>query len=324
MKQAITLAICILASQLLFCQNNDTYPTREEVRHYKIQYDFGDRVTNLYKMTYTTKVNRSLDDNSTKSYERTIELFISYWRPTSPTDGFAEVKTTLDSIHYLYKGDTTNIVWSSQDDDFFIPDVTDFDNVFAIMGREFYTTISPYFEVAKIESESLTEARDNIDKMSDSILQYIWKKANTDDNLIFLTDMNKGVVHSGRYAVDSTWRTKFTIPIEGVRYTCDTATVLFEKYDGKDFYFKADIPKMYPNTVDYTNVIGLNRILVPVDSKSYSTGYWEMCISPRGLVRTANGTFTTKAIAEYNKHKWTDDITTEIKFEFISNKRWVE
>jgi len=296
---------------------------REESRQYRIQYDFQERTIYTYKMNYTTTVKRTFADNTTKNFERKVEVYLTFWRPSALSEGFAEIRTSLDSFNYEYKDENNSVRWSTQSNENPIPGNPDFDVVFPILGRSFFTTISPYFDVAKIEGKYLDEARDNIREMSDTTLRQIWLKANSNENLKFYADMNKSVLRSGRFAIDSAWNMRFTIPIEGIRYTCDTATVKFYLYDGKNFHIKAEMPKMMPNLNDNASVIGMNREILSVDSTSYSSGFWDISVSPRGMLNTAIGKFTTKTnSATSGNLKFSDEIITEIKYEMLGTQRW--
>jgi hypothetical protein len=115
---------------------------------------------------------------------------------------------------------------------------------------------------------------------------------------------------------------QFTIPIEGIRYTCDTATVKFYLYDGKNYNVKAEMLKMYPNLLDSSSVIGMNRDILPVDSSSFASGFWDVSVSPRGMLDKVNGVFFTKTNSEKSGLKFSDEIKTQIKYEFIKSERF--
>jgi hypothetical protein len=263
---ALILIIVFISSAILNSQ------TRNANREYKLQYGFGEKILTTYKMTYTINVTRTYKDDKTKNFYRKIELYLSYWRPSANKDGFAEVRTVFDSVIYEYRVDKEIYQWSSHNYDDILTNADFLSVVFPIVGRAYYTTISPYFDVAKIEGEFLTEHREHIQKLSDTLIRAINSKANSDMNLLFYSDMNKDVIKNGRFAVDSTWQSKFTIPIEGIRYTSDTAATTFYLYDGKNFYVKAEMKDMYPNTDDRNCVIGIDKTMLSVDSTSKSEG----------------------------------------------------
>ena len=312
------MLLLLVSSSVIFAQ-----ATKEESRQYRIQYDFAERTFFSYKMTYTTTVTRTFADNTTKNFERNVEVYLTFWRPSALSDGFAEVRTSLDSFNYEYKDESGIVKWSTQNSNYKIPGNPDFDLVFPILGRSFFTTISPYFDVAKIEGKILEESRNAIKEMQDTILRKIWQKANADENLKFYVDMNKSVLSSGRFAIDSAWKMRFTIPIEGIRYTCDTATVKFYLYDGRNFHVKAEMPKMTPNINDNASVIGMNRDILSVDSTSYSSGFWDISVTPRGMINTVKGEFLTKTNSiTSSKLKFSDEIKTEIKYEMLGMQRW--
>jgi hypothetical protein len=300
----------------------EDYSPRVEMREYKMQYNFAENVDYLYKMNVKTEVVRTFSDNTTQKYEREMEIHISFRRPSGLEDGFAKIWVGYDSILYKFSDGKYNAKWFSHNDDDRDPKVADFDIVFPIMGSSYISIISPYFEVAKIEGIALEESRTRTEKITDSVNYKIWKKYLSDDNLNFYSDMNKNVIRNGRFALDSTWIMRFTIPIEGIRYTCDTATVKFYLYDGKNFHIKAEMPKMYANTNDSATVIGLDRNILPVDTTSFSSGFWDISVSPRGMINTVEGEFSTKANMRLNKTEFSDAIKTKIKYEYVSSKRW--
>ena len=319
-KLVLALVLLIAGTSIIFAQTSRA--TREESRQYRIQYGFTERVSHTYKMTYSTKVKRTFTDNTTQNFERKVEVYLSFWRPSALTDGFAEVRAGLDSISYEYKDANSTVRWFSQSNTDNLPGNPDYDVVFPILGRMFFKTISPYFDVAKIEGKILEEGRDDINKMSDTVLRRIWQKANSDDNLKFYADMNRSVLKNGRFAIDSTWKMRFSIPIEGIRYTCDTATVKFYLYDGKNFHIKAEMTQMSPNLNDSASVIGMNRDILPVDSTSSSAGFWDISVSPRGTLNTVKAEFITKTNSVINNMQFSDEIKTDIKYELLGTQRW--
>ncbi|MPM40709.1 hypothetical protein SDC9_87357 [bioreactor metagenome] len=328
-KIFFSLFLMFISPCFLFSQQNTTSKktttssSREELRQYRIQYDFAEKTFYKYKMTYKTIVKRTFADAKVENFERDMTVYLSFRRPSGLKDGFAELRTNLDSIIYKFTDGKKSYKWSSQADDDPIPPNPDFDIVFSIIGHSLDMTISPYFEVAKIEGEQLDDLRETIDKMEDTARRWIWWKANTDEYLKFYMDMNKNVLRSGRFAIDSTWKMKFSIPIEGVKYSCDTTNVKFYLYDGKNFNVKAEMPKMYPNLTDSSTIIGLaNDVVVPVDSTSSSAGYWDVSVSPRGMLNTAQGIFTTKRNYPNSTLNFSDEIKTDIKYEFLGVIRW--
>jgi hypothetical protein len=323
----LSLTAVLFSSQIVLSQTSqndkpDVSYNREGGRQYKFLYDFSPKTKFNFKLTYNTLVTRTFSDKTTKTFERDMVLFFSYWQPSPTKEGFSEISVGLDSIKYNYSDGKKTYSWATVSDNDDIPSNYDFDNVFPLVGRFFDVTLSPYFEMAKIEGKILDEVRSGIEKMGDTTLRKIWRKANADENFFFLIDMNKNVYKSGRFEIDSTWKMKFTIPIEGIRYTCDTAKVKFYSYDGKYYNVKAEMPRMYPNLKDSNTVMGMDRVILPVDSTSFSTGFWDMSISPRGLPNLINGSFTTTTNSSVNEQQFSDIINTTIKYEFLSLLRW--
>jgi len=318
----LTLICFIVLSEIVFAQN--TAPLREEIRQYKIQYGYQEKVFTTYKMFCSTTIER-IDElnNNIKVFNKEIEVYLNFFRPSDLQEGFAEIKTIFDSIIYRYNVENNKYKWSSNAvaDEF--PQCEDYLNlVLPILGRIYNTTISPYFEVAKIDGERLIEKRDEIDNISNPFTKAVWEKANSDDNLLFYSDMNKNVLRNGRFAIDSTWKMRFEIPIEGIRYICDTADVKFYLYDGKNFNIKAEMPSMYPNTNDSACVIGVSNVMLKVDSASNSKGYWDVAVSPRGMIDKVIGKFETTVNYLDENIKFTDKITTNIKYEFLKTLKW--
>ncbi len=321
-KLTLTLISFLLLNGIIFAQNAPSQ--REEVRQYKIQYDFQERVIFSYKMTCSTTIERTNSDNTKQTFNREVVVFLNYYRPSSLINGFAEVRTIFDSVTYRYDDGKTQYKWSSAGDDKF-PECDDFMNVFfALPGKYYFTTISPYFEVAKIESERLDEMRKDIEKIENPFYKATWEKVSSDDNLNFYSDMNKNVIRAGRFAIDSTWKMKFTIPIEGIRFTCDTADVKFYLYDGKNFNIKAEMPTMYPNSNDSACVIGITNVMLKMDSTSNSKGFWDIAVSPRGMINKVIGNFETNANYIIKNAKISDKITTNIKYEFLNTLRYAD
>ena len=312
----------LLLNEIILVQN--VFSQSDGVRQYKIQYDFQERIFFSYKMTCSTTIERTNSDSDKQIFNREIVVFLNYYRPSALNNGFAEVRTIFDSINYRYDDGKSQYKWSSVGDDK-IPACDDFMNlVFPIVGRYYFTTISPYFEVAKIGSERLDEKRSSNENITSPFHRATWEKANSDDNLNFYSDMNKNVVRPGRFSIDSTWKMKFTIPIEGIKFSCDTATVKFYLYDGKNFNIKAEMPKMYPNTEDSACVIGISNVMLKMDSTSDSKGFWDIAVTPRGMINKIVSQFETNAIHIINGEKISDKITTNIKYEFLNTLRYAD
>jgi hypothetical protein len=323
-KIAVILIYFILSSKINYAQS--AAPSREEMRQYKIQYGFQEKVVTTYKMSCSTKIERTDADNKIQIFNREIEVYLNFYRPSRLENGFAEIRTIYDSITYKYDDGKNRYKWSSStgaNDPF--PKVDDYFNlIFPMVGRTYNTTISPYFEVAKIEGERLDEKRNEIDSIPNAFTKAVWGKANSDDNLIFYSDMNKNVIRSGRFAIDSAWKMVFTIPIEGIRYTCDTADVKFYLYDGKNFNIKAEMKEMYPNSNDSACVIEISNKMLKASPTNNSKGFWDIAISPRGLVNKVIGQFETDANYSVDDTEFKDKITTNIKYEFLSTLRWAD
>ena len=320
-KLSLTLIYFLLLSGICYISSNAQ--TREESRQYRIQFGFQERVITTYKMTYATVIERTDEYNKSKLFNRVVEVYLSYYRPSGLVNGFAEVRTIYDSVIYRYDDGENQYKWSSASNVDKFPKCDDYLNlIFPILGRHYFTTISPYFEVAKIESNRLSEKRADIDSIPNPFTKAVWEKANSDEMLIFYSDMNKNVIRGGRFAIDSTWKMPFEIPIEGIRYTCDTANVKFYLYDGKNFNIKAEMPTMYPNTNDSTCIMGISNLMSKVDSTSHSKGFWDVAVSPRGVLDKVIGQFETVANYSINSNKFTDKITTNIKYEFLNTVSW--
>jgi hypothetical protein len=322
----VTLFMILMVVSSVAAQSNTEAPKQNSTAslQYKMQYAFAMKTKYFYKFTCSTQVHRVYEgagDGDSKDFTRIVDVYVTFWQPSSTQEGFAEVRTYFDSLHYNYICSDTNVKWSSAQSDF-IPNNADFDYYFPVVGRTFTSTISPYFELAKISSDQLKEFRDALKDMKDTVLRDIWLAANEDENLAFYADMNKNVLRPGRFSIDSIWKMHFTIPIEGIHYTCDTAKVQFYLYDGKNFNVKAEMPKMYPALHDSGEVLGYSRLVLPVDSSSSSEGYWDISVSPRGLIDKVVGSFKTSANRTMQEHKFTDNITTTIKIELTNFVKW--
>ena len=319
-KIPFTLLCFALLSGIIFAQSSGI-----ESRQYKIQYGFQEKVAFTYRMTCSTTIERIDAHEKTQSFNRIVEVYLNFFRPSGLIDGFAEIRTIFDSITYRYADTENEYKWSSVGIKDKFPRCDDYFNlIFPMIGRFYYTTISPYFEVAKIDGELLLDKRRDIDSIPNPFTKAVWEKANSDEMLTFYSDMNKNVIRNGRFAIDSTWKMQFTIPIEGIKFTCDTADVKFYLYDGKNFNFKAEMPYMYPNTNDSTCMIGINNIMLKVDSTSNSKGFWDIAVSPRGLIDKIVAKFETNNNFSVGKDNFIDKITTNIKYEYLKSLTWAD
>ncbi len=299
------------------------YQDNEAIK-FKFNYGFIERAFYIYKVTVDTKIHRKYQDSTTQDFSRKKDVYISLRNPTALQDGFAMVNTSIDSINYEFTDGKQKIRWNSQADDMELPvGQPDFDEIFAITGRYFTSHISPYYEVARIDGELLERGREEASEIPDSVLRQIWINAISDNNLKLYTDPNKNVIRNGRFDKDSTWQMKFAIPIEGITYTCDTAAATFYLFDSKNFHIKAVMPYMYPSQ-ETAAVTGMDRVLLGVDSTSNTKGFWDISVSPRGMLNSAEGEFTTNAYRNYKEIKFKDEIITNIKFNLERTVKWAD
>ncbi len=310
--------INILSAQIYEEDDDNNYETLK----FRIKYTFVTNVFYIYKCSIQTEINRMFPDSSLKTITRNEEVYITLRAPSNPKNGFVELNTGIDSILYEFNDGHNKYKWWSLSDDDPLPDNFDFYKTSTILGQYFYTTISPYFEVALIKGEILDKARENIDEVADTNLKFILKKSLSEDNLKLYTDLNKNVLKNGRFGRDSSWKSDFSIQIEGVKYTCDTADVKFYLYDGKNYHVKANVPYMKASYEEKTDIVGYENLISTVDSTSYSKGFWDVTVSPRGQLQTAQGEFNTNANIYLNNDIIKDNINTKIKFELLRTHKW--
>lgn len=323
-----TLSITMLVAMFLFTQpafsqdGSAAKPSGE--RLYRIHYNYMLTTYIYYTLTYNAKVTRTYENGAKQVFERREMMYLTFYRPSTEQNGFSDIRVTFDSLRYEYISGKDTVRWSDRSNTDTLPQHFDFAaNVMPIVGRSFYLTISPYFDVAKLSDTILTEYRTEYGKIADELTRYTWLKGMADENLLFYADMNKSVLKSGQFGVDSAWKSRFTIPIEGVRYTCDTANVKFYLYDGKNFNVKAEMPKMYANTTDKMSAIGTKEErFFDIGEGSYSSGSWDIAVSPRGLIDKVIGKFKTFVNIEDGKVKWTDEIDTDMLYEYKSIMRF--
>ncbi len=328
-RKFLVFMFCLLASasidaNCIFSQSTsrDDDPFREESLKFRFFYELPERVFHVYKCEINTQIERIFtNDTSKQSFVRKEEVYISLRNPTAKLDSFALINTGIDSIRYEFFDGNRVYKWWSQSDDDELLDNQDFSKFFALIGSFFITTISPYYEVALISGSLLETGRADIEEMADTIERFIWRQALADENLKLYTDLNRGAIENGQFALDSSWKSRFMIPIEGINYTCDTATTTFYLYDGKSFHLKSYMPYMTPDT-GKALVTGIEDQILPVDAGSYSKGYWDIAVTPRGVVQSVDSDFTTKAIRNLNSIEFTDNIKTKIKFSLLNTYKW--
>ncbi len=300
-------------------QNNDI---GVEELNFRFIYKFAAKEFFIYKCTIDTDIKRTFPDSSSKNFKRKEEVYITLRDPSGIKDGFAILNTGIDSIYYEFSDGQKEIKWWSQSDTDEYPTNPDFDKRSAILGKFFLSTISPYFEVAKIDGKLLARYRKDLLNVPDTTLRTIFQQAVSDENLKLYTDLSKNVIKAGRFARDSTWKMYFSMPIEGIPYSSDTAKVTFYLYDSKNYHVKAEMPFMKPDCNRVAPVVGLNRVLLPVDSTSYSSGFWDVTFSPRGRFHNAVGEFKTIAHIKLDNDMVTDTIKTKMKYELVKTYRW--
>lgn len=323
MKRIKTALILFLIT-LISINNISAAPEESdsETLKFKIKYTFTTNVFYVYKCNIETNIERMFPDSSTQNIVRKEEVYLTMFAPSRPQNEFLEVNTGIDSILYEFDDGKHKYKWWSTSDDDPLPDNADFYKTSTILGQHYVTTISPYFEVALIKGELLDRARENVEEVSDTNLAFVLKKALSDDNLKFYTDLNKNVLRSGRYERDSAWKMSFTIPIEGMKYTCDTADVKFYLYDGKNFHIKATMPYMLPHYQEKIDITGYDNLISTLDSTSNSKGFWDITVTPRGQMQAVQGEFNTEANIHLDKDIITDKINTKIKYELVKTHKW--
>jgi len=201
-------------------------------REYRLQALYRAGIAQSYEFTESTLVERTHSDSAKKSYQRDVKYFITV-RCLESLKGVVNVVVNLDSLTYSFTQGGLSVTYDSQKD--ITPkNFADLNSYMGPLNRSFELSYSPYAEVTKIGGEQITWIRDYLKENSvdmDSVLALIWNQSVADENLLQVGDLQKRIIPGLKVAVDSTWKHKLGLRVDGIRYD-DVVRSKFESYSG--------------------------------------------------------------------------------------------
>jgi len=175
-----------------------------------------------YVYTDTTTVHRIYSDSSTLDYTRTVTYYLSLEAIEAPRDGLTSVQVTIDSLEYSFSSGGNTLSYKPRGQ---MPlQFPDFVAAVVPLNRQYLLYYSSYWDAAKVEGEMLDWLRSYIAEDSgrvssfDSLQRFIWLRNISLPVLAQYADPQKGVLPSGRVALDSVWQKPFVLLADGIEF----------------------------------------------------------------------------------------------------------
>jgi hypothetical protein len=191
------------------------------------------------------------------------------------------------------------------------------------LSKEFRMTISPYNDIAKIESEKLDWFRDYTLVKSgdnlDSLTKILWRDGLSDDIYKNFFDLVKVKIPVSFIKLDTVWKSPFTIFLDGVWYS-DSAKVLINGMKDGVFNLGVNLDSLIPWKGNY-RFYGIEKNLLSIDS-SKATGSYSISITPRGIIREASGLFNSEVFSSSHREKFRQTISTYIEYKLLNQTKY--
>lgn len=188
---------------------------------YMLKANFRTQIYYNYVLNDTTKVKRVYADSSIKEFQRIISYFMTIMQPDPPKDGFSKVEISIDSIHYKFiEGENVYQFYNIETASPSVFKFEDFLTYNVPMSMQYDLTYSPYGEVAKIEGERLTEKRNYVEMLKnsipDTIWYYNWTDGLSDLRLKYIGDVIKLIYPINPVYRDSIWFSPIELQVDGI------------------------------------------------------------------------------------------------------------
>jgi hypothetical protein len=317
------LIFSFLALSTLFSQNvsNPDIKAKPEYTKFLIRPKFPVNLAFSFKKSISTKVTQFLSDSSTRSYNRNLDLYFTYYSPGKPENGITELRVTVDSLVWKYKVGGDSVYYDTQRDDLLPPlKYEDYETSSIILGKSYNFYYSPYWDFGKIDGNRLIEQRNMVNDPSegiaDSMRNYFWNYRLSDNYLVNLTDVLKNLVPNN--AIDTSMKRNviFKYDTEELTFVDTTATVQLIKTNSQVNKLKATLNNLKCER-NYARIFGFGVFVDIIQSTG--KGEYELDISPQGRVDGANGKFRFEILFRDRNETVREVIEEEVNYQLLSN-----
>lgn len=231
-RMLIIVAMFMVASASWAQERTAASSKASSGREYRLQAMYRAGIAQNYEVTETTSVVRTHSDSSKKTYTRKVTYMMTV-RCTENMNGFASLTANIDSLTYVFTANGDTVAYDSQKD--ITPkNFADLNNYVGPMNRSLEMKVNSYGEIQSVGGEQVDWIRaylsDNAADI-DSVLSLIWAQSVEDPNLLQYADLQKRVLPGLRMAVDSSWKHRMSLRVDGVIYDGQAKSV-FDSYSG--------------------------------------------------------------------------------------------
>jgi hypothetical protein len=177
---------------------------------YRPAFAFPPRIKKVYSLRQTTKATVFIDEETTRTYDRTVEWFMTVYAPGEPEKGYQKVVAVVDSLSYTFASDTDSIRYFSQDQAPAPLNFTDATTWLTPLGREVEFTYAPYGDIQKIESPAIAMALNMFQDLAPEDtkakeVEWFWRDALSHDGMAHITNITRNIPPQSTIVPDSTW-----------------------------------------------------------------------------------------------------------------------
>ena len=319
-KTGFLLFVIILLSLVVFSANaQQKGPQKgDEVIKFKPIVRFPNAISNVYRYTDTTDVERIMSDDSKVKYTRYMTYFMSLTQQNASKEGFATVEVAIDSLRYYYKEGNAVVQFDSQDERYAGMNKDDLKTVSVPLSKAFDMIYSPYGEVAKIQGEKLDFYYDylsqNVSAMKDSVDMFIWVEGASKLRLQHFADVRKILFPLEAIEIDSTWKTPFRFQLESINFI-DTLTAKISSVKNSITTITAKTNKIEFIPKNY-RFNGIKSILLPIE-KCTGKGSYELQLTQKGVINRAVAEFNVELTVPVKKDYFKQKINSRMYWELI-------
>ncbi len=260
----LIVAAMLIATSASWAQERTVTGSRASSgREYRLQAMYRAGIAQNYEVTETTSVVRTHSDSSKKAYSRKITYMMTV-RCTENMNGFASLTANIDSLTYVFTANGDTVAYDSQKD--ITPkNFADLNNYVGPMNRSLEMKVNTYGEIQSVTGEQIdwirTYLSDNASDI-DSVLSLIWTQSVEDPNLLQYADLQKRVLPGLRMAVDSSWKHRMSLRVDGVIYDGQARSV-FDSYSGGLYILKTKdtIAAVKPQRIHVYGVPYISEVL---------------------------------------------------------------
>ncbi|MFA6572097.1 MAG: hypothetical protein WCT77_12765 [Bacteroidota bacterium] len=324
MKYAVVALLFLVNTFFAFAddpQKGVNPKANPEIPKHKVTVKYMKNTYRVYKLTEHTVVNRYTTDSVKSNYERDLTYFLTLGVPDPPdADGFQRLVITIDSLNYKFIADSVKkIDYFTQDESKRPPRSVDFEAISVPMNRTFTFILSPYGEVAKIESEDISVLKDYIEeqgknlKKKDAMKKFIWTDGLTDSRLLAIADYRKIMLPRQPIEKDTIWKTPISFQIDFKDYS-DTLSAKIAEYNGGLYHIEATTNKILPSEKEcyFNGVVQTGKV-----ENTEGKGIFKMTINNKGIITRSEADFELINKCKVENETFNEQVTTKMIWDYI-------